>query len=211
MIRHSLRPFRVGHTVLLWALLGGCSAMSKPFPGKNFFAIDAGRPEAAGRRVSESTLRVRQVRVASPYDARAFVYKIGGARFETDYYNGFIAEPAAILTGELVEWLAGSGLFGSVVASDNGADHRFILEGNVRGLYGDYSVREAPKAVIEVKFFLLDDGGAKIVIPFKKGYKKTASCKDDSPAALVAAWGKAYREILAELTADLGKLGSVGS
>ena len=193
----------------LCTVLAGCGA-SKPFPEKDFFAIEAGSPQAAATRVSESTLRVRRLRIATPYDGRSFVYKVGEAKFESDYYNGFVAEPEQLLTGELVQWLSRSGLFGSVVGSSVGADHSFVLEGVVTALYGDYSEADAAQAVMEAKFFLLDDRGAETRVVFQKPYRKAAPLEGDKAAALVAAWGQVYRGILMELTADLGRLDLTG-
>ena len=97
------------------------------------------------------------MRIAKPFDATGFVYKVAESRFTTDYYNGFIAEPDRLLTGELVNWLAASGEFGSVVEESSAADYRLTLESNVTELYGDYTNKTAPQAVMELKVFVIDD------------------------------------------------------
>ena len=202
-----------GHRFLSIALvalplvaLAGCEAMSQPFPEKEFFAIEVGVPDAPAGKAKAVTVRVRRFRVADPYDGRSFVYRVGSARYKTDYYNGFIASPDHLLTGQLVEWLAESGLFSTVMASTAEGEHDFVLDGSVTELCGDYSQADSPKAVVEVRMFLLDDSQVNTRVVFQKKYSKEASLADKTPEALAAGLGEAYRKVLANLTADLAKV-----
>jgi ABC-type uncharacterized transport system auxiliary subunit len=202
---------RTTSLLLIVGLLGlgfavaSCGALSKPYPEKSFFAIDAGPTPAATQALREGALRVRRLRVAKPYDGLTFVYKTGGSEFRTDYYHGFIAAPEVLLTSETIRWLSAAGPFASVVDGASSAPNRYVLDGNVTALCGDMTDAQAPKAVLEVRFFLLDESGAEAAVKFQKAYAATVPAAGARPDDLVDAWGKAMGQILTALAADLAK------
>ena len=201
-VRATMRPVALA---LLCLSLVSCEAMMKPAPDKAYFAIDV-PPPAKAKGSSDLVLRVRRVNVATPYNARTFVYKVGEGKFESDYYNGFVTSPAENLTDELIGWLAPGGPFASVIDGASSVSHQLVLESNVTALYGDYTDRQAPQAVIEVKFFLMDDTGADTRIVFQKTYRQTAPVDGDGPGALVKGWNAAYRQVLSEIARDLAQV-----
>ena len=190
--------------ILLLMLLGtaGCASLTQPYPQKNLYVISAGEPAAPGGSRSPSVLRIRPVRVAKPYDEKTFVYKTGESIFTVDYYNGFLADPSPLLTGELTRWLAASGGF-AVVLGSTGADHDLTLETNVTALYGDYSEKTSPKAVIEARFVLVREEKTAYKVVFEKMYRETEPLAGAQPEQLVKGFGQAYRRMLEKLTADL--------
>jgi len=192
-------------SALLCLALVGCGSIGQPFPEKEFFGIDAGDSPAPAKRMADSGLRVRRLRIAPPYDGRSFVYKVGESRYKTDYYNGFVTSPDHLLTGELTQWLTEAKLFAAVVGSTGEADHRYVLDGSVSELYGDFTDANAPKAVIKARFFLLDDSQAETKIVFQKTYRKEAPLSEANPEAVAAGLGAAFREVLTELTADISR------
>ena len=192
-------------SVLLCLAPAGCKGISQPFPEKEFFGIDAGASPTPFKQMTDSGLRVRRLRIASPYDGRAFVYKVGESRYTTDYYNGFVTSPDHLLTGELTRWLTEAKLFAAVVGATGEADHRYVLDGSVSELYGDFTDANSPKAVIKARFFLLDDSQAQTRVVFQKTYRNTAPLGGSEPEAMAAGLGKAFREALTELTADISK------
>jgi len=148
-------------------------------------------------------LEVRKLRIASPYDGQALVYRTKGDQFRSDYYNGFIAAPDQLLTGTLVAWLSRAGLFESVINSASDIPAKYVLEGNVTALYGDYTNKTAPIAIIAVTVFLIDDGNAQSRILFQREYHATAPIGSGSADSLVKGWGTAFRQILERISADL--------
>ena len=201
-VRATMRPVALA---LLCLSLVSCEAMMKPAPDKAYFAIDV-PPPAKAKASSDLVLRVRRVNVGTPYHARTFIYKVGEGEFESDYYNGFITTPAENLTGELIEWLAAGGPFASAIDGASSVSHQLVLESNVTALYGDYTDKQAPQAVIEAKFFLMDDTGADIRIVFQKTYRQIAPVDGEGPAALVKGWNAAYRQVLSEIARDLAQV-----
>jgi cholesterol transport system auxiliary component len=187
-------------------LLSGCAGLTQPFPQKNLFAISVGDPSPAGAAPMKAVLRVQGVRVAKPYDELTFIYKTGDSAFTVDYYNGFIAGPDRLLTGELTRWLSESGLFATVVSGTSSVDYDLSLETSITGLYGDYSAKGSPKAVVEARFFLVNERGSSYDMLFQKAYRETEPVEGQKPEQLVKGWEKAFRRMLESLAADLRKV-----
>ena len=193
-----------------------CGTLTQPAPDRALFAINPGEPLVSvastasttqpSTRMSASTvLEIQRLRVASPYDAQPFVYRMKGDEFRTDYYNGFIAAPDQLLTGSLIQWESRTGPFSSVVDAASGIPARYVLSGNITALYGDYADKAAPKATITLRIFLLDDADANSRIIFQKTYTAAAPIELGSAESLVKGFNSAYREILQQLTTDLRK------
>jgi uncharacterized lipoprotein YmbA len=200
------------YSFVLIALLGmaltqaGCGSLSKPYPEKSLHALNIGDPASDGMLpASRSVLFVDRVRVAEPFESSAFVYKIGDSQFTTDYYNGFITSPARLLTGELSNWISRSSVFTSVIAGDSVAEYQLSLETNVTALYGDYQQGKPRQAVIEARFFLIDQTSGKYNVVFNKRYRESEAIEgsNPNPDALVKAWDTAYRRMLGGLVTDL--------
>lgn len=196
-------------SVLLAAgVLGGCgSVLSKPYPQKTRYAImlqgsAAATPVSTSQHTPES-LCVRGLVVNEPFDGLSLVYRTGAVSFETDYYNTFVAAPDRLLTGVLEQYLSQTGFFAGVFRNEGSANCRYILEGDVLGLYGDYTNRSKPTAVIKIRFFFIDDadGGAKVL--FVRQFDHSEPLKSADPAALVDGWNQGLAAILGQLTSDL--------
>jgi uncharacterized lipoprotein YmbA len=208
---------------------GGCAdALKTPYPAKAYFLIDPGHPGGSaaagaahdGSRAADAgpadaarttrVLKVRQFRVAAPYDGSAFVYKIGPNQYRSDYYSAFLMSTDRMLTASVRDWLGRSGLFTDVVDAGSGVRTRFSLEGNVSGLYADFTDRRAPRAIVEAQFFLLHDEDAGPQILFVRSYSASAPITGNGAPELVEAWNHACRKMLEDLTADLDRNGPPG-
>lgn len=183
--------------------VGGCGELSRPYPEKSLHALTVGTPSAPSQPPVSAPLRVDAVRVAAPFDATTFYYKTGPTRFQSDYYNGFIAPPGRMLTGALVKYLTDAKIFSTVVDGSSLADSRYTLQANVTRLYGDYTPGEPKAAVVAARFFLIDEAGGNYNVVFEKSYQQTAPLSGDAPEDLAAAMGAAYEQILRALILDL--------
>lgn len=205
----ALRQLVVALCLLICAGSAGCSAFQRPAAAKAYFSIDPGTPEkpqqlANSTQPARKVLCIRMLRVSPPYDGVSFVYHIGPSQFETDYYNNFIAPPASLMTGALIQWIAHTGM---AIVCDSSSDLSpdLDLEGNVQSLYIDSS-SGAAKAVMTAHFFLTRERRGAVELLFDKTYEGSADVATRSPADFAAGWGKAYRQILTHLTADLQKV-----
>ncbi len=196
-------------------ILAGCGALSKPYPQKTRYAImlppsTAPAPSTVPPRTTDS-LCVRALVVNEPFDGLSLVYRTGPASFETDYYNTFVAPPDRLLTGAIDQFLSQSGVFAGVFRNETSSNCRYMLEGDVLGLYGDYTDRSKPVAVIKTRFFFIDDADAAATMLFVRQYERSEPLSSADPAALVDGWNKGMVAILQQLTSDMASALPVGA
>ena len=202
---HTMRVLLHRSVLATSFLCASCASLKTPYPDKAYFAILPGAPDApvpATAPAGTPVILIRRVSVVAPYDAPAFVYKIGPSQFETDYYDAFIAEPASLLTSDLIRWLSATRSPGSIIPAGSGAHHDLILEGNVTALYADLQNKSAPRVVIEARFMLIDEHNADAIL-LDKTYSASAPARTAAAPELAAAFGLADRQILQSLAADL--------
>jgi cholesterol transport system auxiliary component len=131
------------------------------------------------------------------------VYKTGKVEWQSDYYNLFFVSPQSMITDIVRDALAQSGIFSQVMTNRSLMAPTHFLESAVTDLYGDYSNKKAPAAVVKMEFLLLDDTGGTPSIVMKKNYKSRIALSEASPEELVAGFGKGMTEILTQLQRDI--------
>ena len=199
----SKRPFSLLWLVAVALILApGCS-FKKAYPAKLTFALEAVRGETAARASSVVVLRVRPFTAVAPFDERVFRYRVGELRFESDFYSEFLFSPRALLSDQTRLWLQRAGLFRATLESASRAESTHSLEGNVTALYADHRDAAAPKAVMEIRFFLLKDLSASPEIVLDKTYRQEVPLTNRQPATLAAGWSKGLAQILTALEQDL--------
>lgn len=188
--------------------LSGCGGILKQPPvAKGYFAIEVAAENQNSTSQSPAAhragvLRVGTIRVSPPYDAATFVYRLGPTQFDTDYYNNFIAPPASLLTGSLVQWLDAHGPM-TVVDSASGLQSKLRLEGNVTDFYIDSSNKAAPTAVVGGRFFLIRQYQNADELALELPFHETAPVRSRSPADFAAALSQAWQRVLVKLTQAL--------
>lgn len=183
--------------------LAGCSGiLSKPYPEKVRYALATPLPEAkpAG---ALAPLRVSLLRVSQPYDSVSLVYRTGTSTYSSDYYKTFVATPDRLLTAEVVNYLCRTGQF-SVVSLGVTGDARYILEGDLLSMYGDFRKGAPPAAEMSIRFFLIDDANAAANVILQKTYQASQPIPSTSTEDLVEGWNKAMGTIMGQLTSDIG-------
>ncbi|MFH1730496.1 MAG: hypothetical protein ABIF82_02455 [Planctomycetota bacterium] len=183
----------------------GCFVPEKQYPEKQQYVLEVSRPGRAAAPLGAGVAKVRRFRISSRFEGTGLVYRTGDVSYEADFYNEFLTSPASLITEEAREWFGASGVFAQVVDAGSAADAGYILEGNVTGLYGDFSDAKKPKAVMAISFLLLDDDGDEVSIAFFKKYRAEAPLESNSPAELVKGWNKCLAEILSAAEEDLRK------
>ncbi len=196
-------PFALSRGIFaLLAVLTGCTSVEKNYPEKRYFILDVSRSGNSLPR-SGTVLRVLEFRVSPRYKSKVFVYRKGNLSYEFDFYNQFLVSPSPLITEEVTKWLARTGLFQHVVGSASHMEITHLLEGTINALYGDYSEKRSPKAVLEIQFVFIKDLSAASKIVFQKEYRKEIAIKVGSPEALVEGWNEALRQIFTVLEKDL--------
>ena len=184
-------------------LIAGCVSMEKSYPDKRYFVLEASRGESAANAKAGAVLLVSTLRVSPRYEGRSFVYRRGDGSFESDFYHQFLVSPGALLTEEVRRTLAQAQVAQYVIGTASQLEPTHNLEGSIDALYGDFRDVNAPKAVLEMEFFLSKESLTKAEIVTRKRYVKSMAVVGRTPEALVKGWNDALNEILAALIADL--------
>ena len=186
-------------------LLSGCS-LKKQAPIQHTYLVEATRGGDAHLTTSLATLRVREISVAAPFEGRNFVYRNSELNYESDFYHEFLVPPRALLTGQVRQWLAASGLFRAVLGPTSKADSTHHLEGSVGALYADFRNHSSPKAVVAIEFLLFNSQSPAPELLFHRSYREEIPAAGNSAEALAKAWSQGLAQILAALERDLEKV-----
>ena len=205
MQKKTLMIFFVGHLALSF-FLTGCFNFNKNFPEKRFFVLSASRSERISLSPADAILRIRRFRVSPRFEGKGLVYRKGNSNYESDFYNEFFISPASMIAEEVDKWLKGSGLFQYVTSSSSPVEPTVELQGVISALYGDYRDTRAPKAVLEIQFFLVRNVSSRPVIVFQKTYHEESLLKGNSPETLVTGWNLALEHILTQFETNLKDL-----
>lgn len=190
----------IGLAVLVF---GGCVSLSKSYPEKRYFALEAVRQGQTFASVRGTILQIRKLRASPAFEGKELVYRTTDARYEGDFYNEWFVPPNAMLTQQVMNWLTTAGLFQYVMDSSGPLPATYILEGTVTALYGDYRATPA-KAVLGLQFFLLHEPSSlHAEIMWHREYRKEVDVTERSPEALVNGWNAALQLILTDLDVDL--------
>jgi cholesterol transport system auxiliary component len=188
---------------ILLALASGCVGIEKSYPDKRYFVLEVNHNVNPSNPAGNGVLQVANIRVSPRYEDKGFVYRTSASSYESDFYNQFLVSPAALLGEELRKGLAQSQIFRHVINASSQLEPTHVLEGVVDALYGDFRDPGAPKAVLEMEFFLRKESPSKAEIVAAKRYAKSVAVNGRSPEALVKGWNEALDSILDSLLADL--------
>jgi cholesterol transport system auxiliary component len=183
-------------------VIGGCVSLSKSYPEKHYYALEAIRQGQMFASIPGTILQIRKLRAAPAFEGKELVYRTSDARYEGDFYNEWFVPPNAMLTQQALNWLTAAGLFHYVMDSSGSVPPTYILEGTVTALYGDY--RATPtKAVLGLRLFLVHEASSHAEILWHQEYRKDVEVMDQTPEALVSSWNDALRIILTAVEADM--------
>jgi ABC-type uncharacterized transport system auxiliary subunit len=140
---------------------------------------------------------------ASPAAAgQMFLYRADRLRYESDYYNRFLAPPERLLTDALRRWLMKARV-GEVREPGAPLDAELIIQPRLSEMYADYRDVARPRAVMSVIVVLIcrePTGNRQI---FERTYRHEVPMKNVSPTAAVKGWSEAAEGIFAEVTRDI--------
>ena len=200
----ELRMFVARVPAVLCLLAAGCLGLSREYPEKHEFVLEAPAHGEAKGIPAQGVLRVNIFRVGPIYEQNELVRRTGDVEYEADFYNEWFVPPGAMLTSAFGDWLRGAGVFAHVITAATGADATVALGGLVTALYGDYRT-EQPKAVLGVEVGLVSEDAAPRIL-LQRSYRKEVEIPNQSAEALVRGLNEALRLILVDLEADLRKL-----
>lgn len=201
-----LRLYFLAYPALLASgfLLSGCgqSAIAE----RNYYVLDTVRAGLPGAVHTDATLRLRRFNVDEAFAGRSLVYRVDEFRYEPDYYRQFLVLPGVMITEEVRDWLANSGLFARVTAVGSRVESTYLLEGNVIDLYADFTQKATPEAIVEIRFFLLAGPEAGESVALSQTYRAATPISAKTAEAVVQALSKSLADILTHLEADIAKV-----
>ncbi|HWO42962.1 MAG TPA: ABC-type transport auxiliary lipoprotein family protein [Candidatus Eisenbacteria bacterium] len=191
--------------VALVALAPGCVSISleRDRLERRYFVLDPALEPQGAASNGAGVLKIADVRVSPRYDGKGFTYRAADLSYETDYYNQFLIPPGPMLTDEVQQALAQAHIFRYVVNSESQLEATHRLESTVGALYGDFSDKSAPRAVLEMTFLLSRENPERSEVVFQESYRRSVPVEKRTPEALVGGWNRALAEILSSLVKDL--------
>jgi cholesterol transport system auxiliary component len=197
---------RLKHVALAATVLivSACS-IGRPMPTATTYSIE---PPPAGADAPKpphlERLRVERVRVAAPYDRPALVYRLSAVRYVLDPYHAFVADPGAMLTNRIAEWLTAAGQFKAVDGPGGAAPAAWVLEASVTELYGDFEAGgDNPAAVVSIRLTLVDEGSTRPKVAYERSLSRRVPVSHATPEALVCGYGMALTDILTQFSNEL--------
>lgn len=162
-------------------------------------------PERTGpprKMQSPFWLKMGAFSVATPFDGKSLIYRLGEQRYEKDFYNAYIATPSNMIANASRQWLDQSGIFRITVAQGTSFFPFYTLQATVDELYGDY--RSKPEAVVSVQFFLtVTNPNLTNPLITAKRYTQRVALANNLPQTLILGQQQALAEILQQFEADL--------
>jgi cholesterol transport system auxiliary component len=193
----------LGFTLLAASFLfSGCVSIERSYPDKRYFLLEISSRASPQDPADNGILQISSARVSPRYADRNFVYRRSDTRFESDFYNQFLISPGELVTEELRRELSKAGIFKFVVGSANLLAPTHTMEAIVNTLYGDFRELKAPKAVIEMEFFLTQEASPSGIV-FHKLYQRIVPVQERNPEALVKGWNQGFEAISSSLVSDL--------
>lgn len=185
-------------------IAGGCAGGTAH--DKQYYILEAARPGEAIQPPIDASLEVHRFSVDVAFSTKGLVYRLDEFEYETDAYRQFLIAPGIMITERTRDWLADSGLFGRVLPVSSRVAADYTLEGNVTALYGDFSNESAPAAVVEIRFFLLENTDPTETVAVAQTYRAATPVRDRTAEVFVEALDRSLADILARLEADLQKV-----
>lgn len=191
-------------SVMLALTLAGCARQAA---NSQFYLLQTPREVSPVMQESKAILTLPRFTIDAAFAGRGLVYRLDEFRYESDAYNEFFVSPAEMITEQTRQWLAQSGLFAQVLGSTRSVDPTHQIEANITALYGDFRDEDAPKAVVEIRFFFLHtDRRGDTEILLARPYAATTGVDAAEPQGLIAGFDRALQTILAELEKDLAQV-----
>jgi cholesterol transport system auxiliary component len=183
--------------------IGGCGQATY---ASEYYLLDAVRQAPRSETPADATVDVQRFNIASAFASRNMVYRLGRFQYEPDYYRQFMIAPATMITEETRRWMADSGIFRQLLPPGSQISPSYTLQGLITGLYGDFTDKAAPTAVMRIRFFFTRHKAAGDTVIFSQSYGAATPLADKTGQDLIDAFSKDLTDILTRLEADLQKV-----
>ena len=193
---------------LLIVMSAGC-ALNKPYPNKSYHLPHI---ESPGRAAIETPtfphrIKVRNLRVESPFEGKSFVYRLGDDQWTTDFYHEWFTFPRDILTENCVAYLTHKSSFGLISTEDSLVDADYYLEGILNSFHQDRRNAQSMNAVVKTRWVLIPNkplsNAMEKTLLWSKEFEVHVPCKTDTPQAFAVAMATAMEQTFESLDTEL--------
>lgn len=194
------------------ALLAACSnPLSRPYAEKRLYVLTAQRNGGLPAPARGRALVVRSVTASPGMEGRGLVTRRPGNVQESDFWNEFFTAPAAMVQDAIRQWLSESGLFTAVLDQGSAGRADLALESVLVAAIGDGTDPAAPVARLHLQTLLLGLDRTPPRILARGDYDRRVPVPSLAPDAVVEGLSRALALALADLEADLRRLGAVAA
>lgn len=207
-----MKPATVVHIAAMLGmltLLPGCvGKLSKEFPERRMFVLDASRDSGTAKaaNVFPGTATITPFTSSPGIGGRRFLYRVGEHEMEADFYNEYHSPSDEAVADATARWLDASGVFGGGVRFEGSEQSaRWVLEGHIRSFYIDAREKREPVATLVMQFRLLDRESKPVPseVVFSLEVLQQAPADSRKPEAFAAAGNLALQRALESLEASL--------
>lgn len=181
------------------ALLSGCSLFPKadPVPARQYYTLRPDLPAPEGKRIVKTSVRVNRFRLGPDVRPRAIAARLGDGRIRVSRSGEFYSDLNVVFQEAARDAVRFSGCLRPADSAHE--DPRFVLDGEVTELDGDFSDPETPRAVLHFSLVLgiLHPDGSYEKIATSR-YEEVADIENESDAAIV----KGVKELLGKALAQ---------
>lgn len=189
--------------------LAACAnPLSRPYPEKRLYVLEARRTGALPAPARGRTLLVRSVTAAPGMEGRGLVTRLPGNVQQSDFWNEFFVAPAAMVHDALRHWLSDSGLFAAVLDQGSAGRADLALETMLVAALGDGSDPAVPVARVHLQTLLLGLDRTPPRIIARGDYDRRVTLPSLAPEVLAPGLSQALALVFADLEADLRRLAS---
>lgn len=192
----------------------GCSMFDRAYQPSASYLVS---PPPCGPLEGEAfpSIMVNRFSAIPPFNGRAFLYHNSDGTWREDAYAGFISSPSDMVCDAVAHALEESGRCRMVGVEGIAMRFDYSFDGVIESFYADFSQKDAPKAVVRLRGYLLDrrDGGAKLVHQMNgEGAAPIAAAEAGAVAdAMSRATGEAIRRMLEQLPRTLPQRGAAAA
>ena len=189
--------------IILSSLLFSTGCMNRKAIVKDTFLMDAQRAGSPAQAASEKILAVLPFSIAPAFEGNGVVSRVAENRYKSDFYNEYFVSPAQMIADQTRNWMFQSGLFAQVLSPISSVQPTHVLEGHIRKMLLDIRDSSKPRAVLEMKFFLIERNKRESTIRFQKLYKITEPMAEQTPQGYISAQNICLMRILKMLEKDI--------
>jgi ABC-type uncharacterized transport system auxiliary subunit len=188
--------------IILLCLFCGCMTVQQDHLDVRTYTLNVAMPVADGASQEMMRLKVRKLKTTAPYDRKQFVYLMQKQIFETDYYNRWDRSLHHMLTDVILDWFNASGRVKEVLGPKSWKPYDYVLNGQVKQFYADFSEVSAYKVVIEIHF-TLQSNFVFLEEIFSKSFTANIPIEEKRVGAILQGFNQGLEQILRELEREV--------